>query len=269
MRLWYQSLTRPDAWPAYNAALRRMLEAAADPGTSFEIGGITRRGGVGDQYRSLEFIETIEVLDNVGRAEADGFDAVLLGNIADPGLRQAREMASVPVLGLCETALFTACQMGASIGLVVANDKHFSRVQDNIAVYGLGLRVACIERMTVDRLVDLDEAFRPGPVRQRILDQFLAAAATCVAKGAEVVIPAAGVAMVLVADAGIHDAGRGAPVLNAAVALLKQGETVVKLNRLTGGKFTSRRGAYAQPPAEQIAELRAHYGSIFPRIAAP
>jgi allantoin racemase len=273
MRLWYQSLTRPDAWPAYNAALRRMLEAAADPGTEFRIGGITRRGGVGDQYRSLEFIETIEVLDNVAQAEAEGFDAVLLGNIADPGLRQAREMATIPVLGLCETALFTACQMGASIGLVVANDKHFSRVQDNIAVYGLGSRVACIERMAVGRLVDLDEAFRDGPVRQRILDQFLAAAATCVARGAEVVIPAAGVAMVLVADAGIHEAGpKGgpiAPVLNAAVALLKQGETVVKLNRLMGGKFTSRRGAYAQPPAEQIAELRAHYGSIFPRITAP
>lgn len=269
MRLWYQSLTRPGAWPAYNAALSRMLDAAADPGTEFTIGGITQRGGVGDQYRSLEFIETIEVLDNVARADAEGYDAVLLGNIADPGLRQARELASVPVLGLCETALGLACQMGHTIGLVVANDKHFSRVQDNIALYGMGSRVACIERMKVDRLVDLDEAFRPGPVRERIIGQFLEAAALAVAKGAEVVVPAAGVAMVLVADAGIHDAGRGVPVLNAAVALLKHGETVVKLNRLMGGRFVSRRGAYAQPPAEQIDELRAHYGAIFPRITAP
>jgi allantoin racemase len=88
-----------------------------------------------------------------------------------------------------------------------------------------------------------------------------------------VVIPAAGVAMVLVADAGIHEAGPSggptAPVLNAAVALLKQGEAVVKLNRLMSGKFTSRRGAYAQPPAGQIAELRAHYGNIFPKVLAP
>ena len=96
MRLWYQSLTRADAWPAYNAALRRMLAAAADPGTEFEVHGITRRGGVGDQYRSLEFIETIEVLENVAHADASGFDAILLGNIADPGLRAAREMARVP-----------------------------------------------------------------------------------------------------------------------------------------------------------------------------
>ena len=53
MRLWYQSLTRPDAWPAYSAALRRLIDTAADPGTTVEIHGIGGRGGVGDQYRSL------------------------------------------------------------------------------------------------------------------------------------------------------------------------------------------------------------------------
>ena len=269
MRLWYQSLTRPEAWPAYNAALRRMLENAADPGTSFEIHGIIQRGGIGDQYRSLEFIETIEVLENVARAEEQGFDAVLLGNIADPGLRPAREMASMPVLGLCESALFTACQMGASIGLVVSNDKHHGKVVENVALHGLGSRVVTVERMKVDRLVDLDAAFSPGEARERILGQFLDAAALCVAKGAEVVIPAVGVAMVLLADAGIHDAGQGTPVLNGAVALLKAGESAVKLNRLMGGRFTSRRGAYAQPPPGQIAELRRHYGAIFPRVQAP
>lgn len=266
MRLWYQSLTRPEAWPAYNSTLRRMLEGAADPGTDIAIHGITKRGGIGDQYRSLEFIETIEVLENVQRAEAEGFDAILLGNIADPGLRAAREMVSIPVLGLCESALFTASQMGTSVGLVVSNDKHHGKIAENVALYGLTTRVAAIERMRVDRLVDLDAAFSPGETRQRILDQFMEAAARCVEKGAEVVIPAVGVAMVLLADAGINDAGRGAPVLNGAIALLKAGETAVKMHRLMGGRYASRRGAYAQPPAEQIEELRGAYGAIFPRI---
>ena len=268
MRLWYQSLTRAEAWPAYTAALRRMLAAAADPGTEVLIRGIAGRGGIGDQYRSLEFVEAIEVLENVARAEAEErCDAVLLGNIADPGLRPAREMASVPVLGLCETALLTACQMGASTGLVVANEKHRTRVLDNVALYGLGARVAAVEVMRVDRLLDLDAAFAEGPARQSVLAGFRAAAEACVARGAEVVIPAAGVAMVLLAEAGVTEAGRGAPVLNAAVALLKAGEAAVKLDRLMGGRFTSRRGAYAQPPPGQIAELRQAYGgAIFPRV---
>ena len=268
MRLWYQSMTRPEAWPAYAAALQRTLTAAADPGTEFAIHGITRRGGIGDQYRSLEFIETIEVLENVARAEAEGFDAVLLGNIADPGLRAAREMVSIPVLGLCETALLTACQMGTSIGLVFANDKHQARVMENVTLSGLASRVVALERMQVDRLVDLDTAFADGEARDRILGQFGTAAAACVARGAEVVIPAAGVAMVLLAEAGMVDAGGGAPVLNAAVALLKAGETAVKLNRLMGGRFTSRRRSYAQPPPDQIAELRRAYGAVFPNLPA-
>ena len=76
MRLWYQSLTRPDAWPTYAKALRRVLDAGADPGTEIAIHGIEKRGGIGDQYRYLEFIETSEVLENVARAEAEGFYAV-------------------------------------------------------------------------------------------------------------------------------------------------------------------------------------------------
>ncbi|MCC7425795.1 MAG: hypothetical protein IT557_02720 [Alphaproteobacteria bacterium] len=269
MRFWYQSMTRPDAWPAYSRALRGVLDRAADPGTRIDIHGITRRGGIGDQYRYLEFIETIEVLENVERAEAEEYDGILLGNFGDPGLRAAREIASVPVLGLCETALLTACQMGASVGLVISNDKHATRMLENVASYGLSSRVAAVERMQVERLVDLDVAFSPGPARTSILDQFRFAADRCVAAGAEVVIPAVGVAMVLLADAGIHEAGRGAPVLNGPTALLKAGEAAVKMNRLMGGRYTSRRGAYAQPPAGQIAELRRYYGNIYPKVAAP
>ncbi|MBM3587030.1 MAG: hypothetical protein FJX33_04315 [Alphaproteobacteria bacterium] len=60
----------------------------------------------------------------MARADAEGFDAVLLGNIVDPGLRIGREIAGIPVLGLCEASLLTACQMGAAIGIVFSNDKH-------------------------------------------------------------------------------------------------------------------------------------------------
>ena len=53
MKLWYQSLTRPGAWPTYAKALRRLLDATTDPGTEIAIHGIEQRGGIGDQYRYL------------------------------------------------------------------------------------------------------------------------------------------------------------------------------------------------------------------------
>jgi allantoin racemase len=36
-----------------------------------------------------------------------------------------------------------------------------------------------------------------------------------------------------------------------------------------GGRFTSRRGAYAQPPPDLIEELRRHYGPVFPTVRTP
>ena len=47
MRLWYQSMTRPDAWPAYGAALRRVLAAAADPCTEIDVPTAWDSGGFG------------------------------------------------------------------------------------------------------------------------------------------------------------------------------------------------------------------------------
>ena len=59
---------------------------------------------------------------------------------------------------------------------------------------------------------------------------------------------------------------RGAPVLCGPLALVQQGQAAVKLKRAMGGRFTSRRGAYGQPPTAQIAELRRYYGAIYPGV---
>lgn len=85
MKIWYQSMTKVSAWPAYNTALRSVLASVADPHTQIEVHGIEKRGGVGDQYRYLEFIETQEVLDNVERATQQGFDAFLLATFVTQG----------------------------------------------------------------------------------------------------------------------------------------------------------------------------------------
>ncbi len=266
MRFWYQSLTREDAWPAYNAALRRVLGGVAEAGTTIEVHGITKVGGIGDHYRYLEFLETAEVLENVVRAEREGFDAFLIGNISDPGLREAREIATIPVLGLCETSLHVACMMGGSFALVTANEKFTPRIVENVRRYGLDGRLAAVQCMTVDRLVGLDAGFVDPSARDRLTSEFRGAADRAVAAGAEVVIPCVGVLMALLAEAGVHEAGRGAPVLNGVMALVKTAEAVTRMHGLMGGRFTSRRSTYAAPPSEQIDELRRFYGHVYPNV---
>jgi allantoin racemase len=268
MKLWYQSMTREgDAWGAYPQALRRVLDKVKEPATEIEVHGITKVGGAGDQFRYLEFLETAEVLENVHIAMERGFDAFLIGNICDPGLREAREFASIPVLGLCESSLHVANMMGVRSSLVTINAKFTPRIVENVERYGLASRMAAVNRMQVERLLDLTQAFEDPAALARIRAGFESAAAANRQAGAEVTIAAGGVVMALLAEADIHEAA-GLPILNGITALVKVGEMAVGLARVMGGRFASRVATYAPPPADQIEELRRFYGpGIYPGLA--
>ena len=268
MKLWYQSMTREgDAWGNYPKVLRHVLDKVKAPGTEIEVHGLTKTGGAGDQYRYLEFLETAEVLENVHIAMERKFDAFLIGNICDPGLREAREFANIPILGLCESSLHLACMMGASFSLVTINSKFTPRIVENVERYGLKGRLAAVNRMKVERLLDLSAAFEDKEICKRLAAEFDRAAAANAEAGAEVVIAAGGVVMALLAHADIHEAGGGLPVLNGITALVKSGEMAVGLSRVMGGRFASRVRSYAPPPPDQINELRKFYNAgIYPGV---
>ncbi|MGE5523783.1 MAG: aspartate/glutamate racemase family protein [Rhodospirillaceae bacterium] len=268
MKLWYQSMSRQKAWSEYSEALRRILDRIKDPDTEIEVHGITKIGGVADQFHYLDYLETGEVLENVHTAVKRGFDAFLIGNIGDPGIKAAREIANIPVLGLCETALHTACMMGRNFSLVTINEKFTPRIIDNVERYGVMGKMAAVNRMKIDRILNLDAGFNNKAARKNIIGQFMKAAEANVEAGAEVIIPAGGVVMALLAEAGVHQASRETPILNGITALVKTAEAVVKMNRIMDGAWVSKRLYYAPPTVDQIDEIRKHYGDIYPTVPA-
>ncbi len=266
MKFWYQSMSRQRAWSHYNDALRRILDRIRDPDTEMEVHGITKVGGVADQFHYLDYLETGEVLENVHTAVRRGFDAFLIGNIGDPGIRAAREIANIPVLGLCETALHAACMMCRNFSLVTINEKFTPRIIDNVERYGLREKLAAVHRMRIDRILSLDAGFTQKKARNTIVRQFMNAANANVEAGAEVVIPAGGVVMALLAEAAVHQAARETPILNGITALVKTAEAVVKMNRIMDGAWVSKRLYYAPPTRDQIDEIRRHYGDVYPTV---
>ncbi|MBN9598916.1 MAG: hypothetical protein J0G28_04480 [Afipia sp.] len=269
MKIWYQSMTRLDTWGEYARVLPTILDKVKDPDTEIELHGITKVGGIGDQFRYLEFMETAEVLENVQIAMERGFDAFLIGNTGEPGLREAREIANIPVLGLLETASLTACMMGSSFSFVTINEKYKPRIIEMVRRHGLQDRLAGAHRMDLDRILDLDEGFENPEARKRILDQFMKAARRNVDDGAEVVIAAGGVVVALLAHWDVYQTDDGTPILNGITNLVKMGEAAVKIQRLTGS-FHSKKATYATPTPDQIVELRKYYGDkIYPTVKAP
>ena len=73
-----------------------------------------------------------------------------------------------------------------------------------------------------------------------------------------------------VAHAGVYTTPSGAPILNGITNLVKMGEFAVKMDKIMGGTFTSKRLQYAPPSPDQIEEIREYYGAeIYPTVKAP
>ena len=267
MRLWYQSVTREGSFPSYRSTLQRLLDAAVSPGTEIEVHGIERQGGTGDQYRYLAFLETVEILENVHKAQEQGFDGFLIGNLFDPGLREAREIADIPVISLGETVFQWAGMMGESIGLVSINKKFEPRLHDVLARMRIQDKIAATASMAVPSMAELETAGSDGAATQALLKRFEDAAENTVAAGAEVVVAAGGVVMAIVADQGMNATPSGAPIVNGVAALVQQGESAVRLRSLMGGNFTSGRLTYAKPASDMISGFRKAYGQrVYPGV---
>lgn len=265
MRLFYQSfgVSRGSRDGAYGQVLQRILESAAAPGTQIAIHGLSPHRAIAEQYRYLEFLDTTEVLENGLRAEREGYDAFVLGNIFDPGLHELREVLNIPVLGLRESAVHVACLMGATFSLININPKFTHRIVQSIKLQGLAERMVSVDQMTVPRPGAFDLAMRDAKARAPVIAQFTECARRSIAQGAEVLIPAGGSLMAVLAEAGVHQVG-STPVLNGLIAVIKVAELAVQMRRLTG-VFTSKNLIYAPPSGKLLADVREAYGpQVYP-----
>lgn len=71
-------------------------------------------------------------------------DGAIIGASLDSGLRAAREMLQIPVIGITEAALHTACLLGGRFGVIVTSPNSATITRDMIAAYGLEPRLAGI-----------------------------------------------------------------------------------------------------------------------------
>lgn len=252
MRIWYQSVMLFDRLPAYGAALQRQADRVASPGVEVWCRG-TSKGGFADQFRFFEHFETRDIADVILRLRKKDpeVDALVIGNFLDPFLVAAREILDIPVIGLGETSMLLACMMGHRFALISPNRKFAHVIEENVRRYGLEGRMAWSDSVEF-HIPDIDRAFTDPAVQEEMREQFFAAAERSIANGAEVLIPAGGVLMVLLEEMNIRDVN-GVPILNGSAAAIKTAETAVALQRL-GYSFTSRAGLYRQPTAEMIAQ---------------
>lgn len=252
MRIWYQSFTDPVAQAPYMDRLRARLAALAAPGTTVEVHGLSPP--LRHFHAVSEFRCAALCLRNALRAEAEGYDAFVLGHFQEPALTELRGAVDIPVVSLGEACLLQACTMGRTVGLVTVDPVFIPWHEEQIRRHGLEHRVPGVTAITAD-LPRFTRAFGDAAEYAAVRADFIAQVKPLVARGTEVLIPAGGVLMLLLAQEQPLVV-EGALVLEGIATVLKAAEMAVALHRATGA-CVSRSGAYAKAPRGAIEDFLA------------
>ena len=248
-RLWYQSFVHPTEQLPYIERLQGLLDVSASPGIQFEVHGLEPP----DQlfHPLTEFRCAAQTIRNALKAERAGYDAFVIGHFQEPGLLEIRGSVDIPVVGLGEASLLAAMSMGRRIGLVTIDPVFIDWHERQITAYGFGQRITGVRAIQVD-LQGFMRAFTDDASYARVRSDFVNQVRPLVAEGAEVIIPAGGLPMLLFARECpfVID---GALVLNGIITVAKAAEMALSIYRLTGS-VVSRRGSYAKASAEGVKE---------------
>ena len=149
------------------------------------------------------------------------FDAAIIAAFGDPGLGAAREMMSIPVVGLAEASLLMACPLGRSFSIVSFSSRLEPWYRECVAWHGLSSRLASI-RMLDATVSDV------GQVQSENEALLLELASQAVSQDSAEVIILAGAPL-----AGMASKVRDridVPVVEGVAASVKMAEGLVALN---------------------------------------
>ncbi|HJV27436.1 MAG TPA: aspartate/glutamate racemase family protein [Aromatoleum sp.] len=175
-------------------------------------------------------------------------DAAIIAAFGDPGLGGARELFPIPVIGLAEAGMLTACMLGKRFAIVTFSQSLEAWYQECVAWHGLRERCAGVRALggsfrSISDVQDEKEALLVDLAKQAV-DQ----------DGADVVVlagaPLAGLAR------RVRDR-IPVPVIDCVEAAVKQAETLAALNPRKAEK-----GTFARPgpkPCIGIAEPLARW----------
>lgn len=234
----------------YDAIIRETLAPYAAHGTELVVSHLDGCPENIDYYYYKHLAENA-VYERVLEAEANGFDAVVVGCCYDPGVLVARELVDIPVVGPLEAALHLAPYYGHTFSVVTDHYKAVPWIRDMVRLYGGEAKcrsVGCID-WWVTEMVE-----RPERVAA---DAAAAARATIERDGAEAVILACTIiGACLEREALRHGSYGDVPIINPNIAALKAAETLAEL-RARGRYAPSRVGFHAKPQDHDRAEFEA------------
>ncbi len=187
------------------------------------------------------------LLAAIAEGQANGAEAAIIACFDDTGLDAARAMATIPVLGICESALALAAMIAKRFTVVTTMERSRVPVQELVDQYGMDRRA----RVRAANISVLSLEDPQSGARDKLRSEIARAMEEDKAEA------------IVLGCAGMADLARalqqefGLPVIDGVGAAVKQAEALLAL-----GLSTSKRGAYAAPVPKP-------YSGMFAPFAPP
>jgi len=211
------------------------------------------------QYRYFRHLCADATIDRIVRAEEEGFDAVLIACMYDPGLIEARELVDIPVIGTFESSFHYAAMLGTSYGLITVEQNVVPITWEMARLYGVSEKLRSVNHIGISAS-RLYEDVTPA---ETVLERTFAVAQECVDEGCEAII--LGCTLIGVMLTQHHEDPHsifGVPIIDPLLPAFKTAEMMASLHLKAGLPAVSRAGGYARPPAEHVETVRRYYGSL-------
>lgn len=207
------------------AAVGTVIKAVNPPATPASIEG-----------HADEALSVPAMLDLVRQGEADGANAHVIACFDDPGLGAAREVATAPVIGICEASVHAVTMISARFSVITSLERSVPILEDLMYAYGVERRCRRVRAVDLPVLtLESDPLFAREKIAREI------AAAMREDRCDAIVLGCAGMSD----HCAWLQRGSGLPVIDGVVAAVKFAEALVG-----AGYATSKAGAYARPLAK-------------------
>jgi len=226
----------------FDKVIKRTLDIVKRPDTEFAVEHLPK----GPEYYRFWYFKTlaeVDVIERIIEAESEGYDGVYVACAYEPGVKSAREVVDIPVVGATVPTVYLACQLGHRFGYI--SDTRLALVNTWDIFRKYRLHVNCVAMESIELGIE-DIASNPEENVKRVMT----IARKIIQKGAEVIILGCTVVAAFFTD----NVGRikfpselaRITFLDSNICAFKTLELLVDLSHKAGIKF-SRYAYYASP----------------------
>ena len=224
----------------YNEKIGDICRKVVRPDTEIVVEN-NKRGLPFIRHAYFQMLMAPDVVECCIQAEKEGIDGVFISCCFEPGVKEAREVVDIPVVGGSLPGVFLARQLGQRFGFITDTKRADAQTYDLFRQYKLDVEMVAMDSVALGAE---DVARDPDLNYKRTVELIR----NMVQKGADVVINGCTVVSAYFSTYETPEDLKKIPIIDANVASIKTLEMMADLHKTLG--MTVSRNIYYQKPQE-------------------